>query len=93
MFEILRCLSDHTFAFFIALISSAVVETATWQLQQNDNLGAAEPRYARPLQTMQFQTSWLRKKPTYLDLHYVNLQHEPGSSNLIGRILEVDVTS
>ena len=33
----------------------------------------AEPRYTLPLQTVQIQISWLLKKPTDLDLHYLSL--------------------
>ena len=54
----------------------------------------AEPWYALPLQTVKIQISWLLKKPTDLDLHYLPfciwiLYQQPGSSNLIGWKWEV----
>ena len=34
----------------------------------------AEPGYTLPLQTVQIQISWLLKKPTDLDLHFLPLR-------------------
>ena len=56
----------------------------------------AEHGYTLPLQTVKIQISWLLQKPSDLDLHslslnILNLYEHLGSSNLIGRKLEVGV--
>ena len=61
------------------------------------NPSPAEPGYVLPLQIVKIQISWLLKKPADLDLHclliYCDLYQQSGSSNQIGRKLEMGMAS